>query len=52
MLAKLMMALMPKKQMVKMFTIEFKSKRNIKAIIDEVEAACEEYRFALLHHYN
>lgn len=49
---KLMMALMPKKQMLKMFTIEFKSKRDIQSIIDEVEAACEEYKFALLHHYN
>lgn len=52
MLAKLMMALMPKKQMLKMFTIEFKSKRDIQAIIDDVESACAEYSFALLHHYN
>lgn len=52
MLLKLMMALMPKKQMIKMFTIEFKSKRNIQSIIDDVEAACAEYGFALLHHYN
>jgi uncharacterized protein (DUF302 family) len=52
MLAKLMMALMPKKQLLKMFTIEFKSKRNIQTIIDDVEEVCAEYRFALLHHYN
>ncbi|OYZ66341.1 MAG: hypothetical protein B7Y17_01795 [Sulfuricurvum sp. 24-42-5] len=52
MLLKLMMALMPKKQMLKMFTIEFKSKRSIQSIIDDVEAACAEYGFALLHHYN
>lgn len=47
-----MMALMSKKQMLKMFTIEFKSQRSIQAIIDDVEAACAEYGFALLHHYN
>lgn len=47
-----MMALMPKKQMLKMFTIEFKSQRSIESIINEVEAACAEYKFALLHHYN
>jgi len=52
MLRKLMMALMPQKQMVKMATIEFKSKRGIQSIIDDVEAACTEYKFALLHHYN
>lgn len=52
MLAKLMMALMPKKQMLKMFTITFKSKRSIQSIVDDVEVACAEYRFALLHHYN
>lgn len=46
------MALMPKKQMVKMATVEFKSKRDIQAIIKDVEAACAEYGFALLHHYN
>lgn len=52
MLAKLMMALMSKKQMLNMFTIEFKSKRGIQSIIDDVEAACKEYGFALLHHYD
>lgn len=52
MLTKLMMALMSKKQMLKMFTIEFKSKRDMQSIIDDVEAACQEYGFALLHHYN
>ena len=52
MLTKLMMALMPKKQLLKMFTIEFKSQRSIQSIIDDVEAACAEYGFALLHHYN
>jgi len=52
MLAKLMMALTPKKQMLKMFTITFKSKRSIQSIIEEVEASCVEYGFALLHHYN
>lgn len=46
-----MMALMPKKQMVKMATIEFKSKRDIQSIVDDIEEACAEYRFALLHHY-
>lgn len=49
---KLMMALMPKKQMLKMFTIEFKSKRSIQSIIDDVDTACAEYKFVLLHHYN
>lgn len=43
---------MPKKQMLKMFTIAFKSKRDIQAIIDDVESACAEYSFSLLHHYN
>lgn len=52
MLAKLMMAFMSKKQMLNMFTIEFKSQRDIQSIIDDVEAACQEYGFALLHHYN
>jgi uncharacterized protein (DUF302 family) len=52
MLTKLLMALMPKKQMLKMFTIEFKSQRGIQSIIEDVEAACAEYSFALLHHYN
>ena len=52
MLAKLMMALMPKKQMLNMFTIEFKSKRDIQSIIEDVEQACAEFKFALLHHYN
>lgn len=52
MLTKLMMALMSKKQMAKMATIEYKSKRGIQSIIDDVEAACAEYKFALLHHYN
>ena len=52
MLMKLMMALMPKKQMLEMFTIEFKSKRGIQSVIDDVEKACAEYRFSLLHHYN
>lgn len=52
MLLKLMMALMPKKQLFNMFTIEFKSKRSIQYIIDDVEAACAQYGFALLHHYN
>lgn len=52
MFIKLMMALMPKKQIFKMFTIEFKSKRGIQSVIDDVEAACSEYGFALLHHYN
>ena len=46
------MALMPKKQMLEMFTIEFKSQRGIQSIIDDVETACAEYGFALLHHYN
>jgi uncharacterized protein (DUF302 family) len=35
-----------------MFTIECKSQRDIQSIIDEVDAACAEYRFTLLHHYN
>jgi len=52
MLMKLMMALMPKKQMLEMFTIEFKSKRGIQSVIDDVEKACAEYGFAVLHHYN
>ena len=52
MLAKLMMGLMPKKQMLKMFTIEFKSQRRIQSIIEDVEAVCAEYGFTLLHHYN
>lgn len=52
MLAKLLMAFMPKTQMLKMFTIAFKSKRSIQSIIDDVEAVCAEYRFALLHQYN
>jgi uncharacterized protein (DUF302 family) len=52
MLTKLMMALIPKKQMLKMATIEFKSKRDIQSIIDDVEAVCAEYGFTLLHHYN
>lgn len=52
MLLKLMMALMPKKQLLNMFTIEFKSKRSIQSIIDDVESACAKYNFALLHHYN
>lgn len=43
---------MPKKQMLEMFTIEFKSKRGIQSVIDDVEPACAEYGFALLHHYN
>lgn len=47
-----MMALMPKKQMLNMFTIEFKSKRDIQSIIEDVEQACAEFKFALLHHYN
>lgn len=52
MLVKFMMALMPKKQMLKIFTIAFKSKRSIQSIIEDVEASCTEYGFALLHHYN
>lgn len=52
MLAKLMMALIPKKQIVKMFTIQFKSKRAIQSIVDDIEATCAEYRFVLLHHYD
>lgn len=52
MLSKLMMAFMSKKQMLNMFTIEFISKREIQLIIDDVEAACQEDGFALLHHYN
>lgn len=47
-----MMALMPKKQMLEMFTIEFKSQRSIQSIVNDVEAACAEYGFSLLHHYN
>lgn len=35
-----------------MFTVECKSERGIQSIIDEVEAACIEYGFTLLHHYN
>lgn len=46
------MALLPKKQLLNMFTIEFKSQRTIQSIIDDVEIACAEYGFALLHHYN
>ncbi|MDP2076924.1 MAG: DUF302 domain-containing protein [Sulfuricurvum sp.] len=52
MLLKLLMALLPKKQLLNMFTIEFKSQRTIQSIIDDVEIACAEYGFALLHHYN
>lgn len=52
MLAKLLMALMPKKQMLKMFTVAFTSKRSIQSIIDDIEASCAEYGFALLNQYN
>ncbi len=52
MLAKLLIALMPKKQMLKIFTIAFKSKRSIQSIVDDVEEACAEYGFALLNQYN
>ncbi len=52
MFKKLMMALMPQKQMVKMATIEFRSKRGIQSIVDAIEDVCAEYRFALLHRYD
>lgn len=52
MLANLLMALMPKKQIVNMCTTSFKSKRSIQSIIDEIETVCAEYKFALLHHYH
>jgi uncharacterized protein (DUF302 family) len=52
MLEKLMMALMSKKQMLEMFTIALESKRSIQSIIDDIEVACAEYGFALLHHYS
>lgn len=47
-----MMVLMPQKQMVKMATIEFRSKRDIQSIVDGIEEVFAEYRFALLHRYD
>jgi len=52
MLAKLLMGLMPKKQMLKMLMVTFTSKRRIQSIVDDVEASCAEYGFALLNQYN
>jgi uncharacterized protein (DUF302 family) len=52
MLAKIFMALAAKMDIAGMFTVTMKSKRSIQSVVDDVEGACLEYKFALLHSYH
>jgi uncharacterized protein (DUF302 family) len=52
MFLKMIIALMPKKIIAKMFTLNVESARKIEAVITEVEQVCEQNSFALLHYYN
>ena len=46
-----MQALMPPEKMIEMFTYKIISKQSIEKISEEVLAACEKHKFALLHTY-
>ena len=47
----MMQALMPPEKMIEMFTYKIMSKQSIEKIPEEVPAACEKHKFALLHTY-
>ena len=52
MLQKIMMALMPPKKMIEMFTLKVIGKQSIEKIVAKVPVECENHKFALLQTYN